>query len=31
VRATIPALAAGDPPPTDVGGIRGLIRSGALG
>ena len=31
IRETIPAMAAGDPPPVDVEPIRELIRSGALG
>ena len=31
VRASIPEMAAGDPPPTDVEAIRRLISSGALG
>jgi histidine ammonia-lyase len=31
VRASIPEMVAGDPPPTDVEAIRRIIRSGALG
>ena len=30
IRRVIPAATAGDPPPTDVGPIRDLIRSGAI-
>ncbi len=31
IRELVPAMAAGGPPPADVGPIRDLIRSGALG